>query len=246
MSDQAITIIEPTVLDQERVKLLSNYHAQDHLAKWMAFDKRQSKNVEVIYYPAAWRLYELSLRYGDANFSCEIAYMDAEKDFVIIKARLYLGASYEASPKKAEAYKQGRLTELDRVETKAKARAARDFGIGTEHALDMDDLEAGSVEGGAESPKVKVVNSDKPSSVQPSSDLAKTPLGQRMLRAKAVGYIVGSTPEELKASWEIQIKQIFGELLSEEELSKSANLARINGSIESHIRLNGKAAVAAK
>jgi hypothetical protein len=89
--------------------------------------------------------------------------MDIEKDFVIVKARLYLGAAYDLSPKKAEAHKQGHLTELDRVETKAKARAARDFGIGTEHALDMDDLEAGAVEGSVEAPKVRVVNADKSS-----------------------------------------------------------------------------------
>ncbi len=34
--------------------------------------------------------------------------------------------------------KQGLLSELDKVETKAKARAARDYGIGTKYALDFD------------------------------------------------------------------------------------------------------------
>lgn len=134
-------------LEQERKALLSTYHPHDHLAKWVAFDKRSGRNMEVVYYPAAWRLYELSLRYTNANFSSDIIHMDAEKDFVIVRARLYLGADYASSVKKAEAYKQGKLTELDKVETKAKARAARDFGIGTEHALDMDDLEAASVPG---------------------------------------------------------------------------------------------------
>ncbi len=34
---------------------------------------------------------------------------------------------------------QGSLSSLDKIETGAKARAARDFGIGTEYALDMEE-----------------------------------------------------------------------------------------------------------
>ncbi len=113
------------------------------MASWAANDRGKSRTVN--YYPAAWRLYELSLRYPFANFSSEIVHINPEKNFVVVRARLYLGPSYEDSPKKAEAYKQGPLSELDKVETKAKARAARDFGIGTEHALDMDDAEADAV-----------------------------------------------------------------------------------------------------
>jgi hypothetical protein len=130
---------ELQVYDKQRLALLEEYKPGEHLMQWTAFDKRANRSQTVTYYPAAWRLYELSLRYPTANFSSDIIHMDAERDFVIVRARLYLGADYTSSEKKAEAYKQGRLTELDRVETKAKARAARDFGIGTEHALDLDD-----------------------------------------------------------------------------------------------------------
>ena len=82
--------------------------------------------------------------------------MDLEKDFVVVRARLYLGTNYETSPKRAEAHKQGKLTELDKVETRAKA--VRDFGVGTEHALDMDDDEASLVE--------PVVSSNTPHAVK--------------------------------------------------------------------------------
>lgn len=131
--------------EAERLRLLTNYHAQDHLARWNAYDKQAGKNREVVYYPAVWRLYELNLRYPIANFDCDIVHMDAEKDFCIVRARLYLGTDFAVSPKRAVAHKQGKLSELDKVETKAMARAARNFGVGTEHALDMDDLEADSV-----------------------------------------------------------------------------------------------------
>ncbi len=135
--------------EQERLTLLANYHPHDHLAKWLAFDKNLNRKTEVVYYPAAWRLYELNLRYPLANMESEIVHMNEEKDFVIVRARLYLGPDYQASPKRAQAFKQGKLSELDRVETKAKARAARDFGIGTEHALDMDEAESVAAAGEA-------------------------------------------------------------------------------------------------
>lgn len=162
MAEQALVIFTPEA-EKERLTLLANYHPQDHLAKWLAFDKASGRKVEVVYYPAAWRLYELNLRYPLANFDCEIVHMNEEKDFVIVRARLYLGADYQASPKRAQAYKQGKLSELDRVETKAKARAARDFGIGTEHALDMDEAESDAVNSErASGAKVNVVEADKP------------------------------------------------------------------------------------
>lgn len=148
--------------EQERLNLLKDYRPHDHIASWKANDRGTNRTVN--YYPAAWRLYELSLRYPFANFSSEIVHKDSEKNFVVVRVRLYLGPSYEDSPKKAEAHKQGPLSELDKVETKAKARCARDFGIGTEHALDMDDAEADAVN---DAPVVigngrKVVEADQP------------------------------------------------------------------------------------
>ncbi len=42
--------------------------------------------------------------------------------------------------------KQGTFAQLDKIETAAKARAARDFGISTELALDMEDEDNGNGE----------------------------------------------------------------------------------------------------
>jgi hypothetical protein len=116
---------------EQRKTSLEAYNPSEHLISI----NKSGKNI--LYYPAAWRLFELSLRYSNANFSSEIIHMDVERNMVIVKCKLYIGASYEASEKKAEAFKQGKLSELDKVETAAKARCARDFGIGTEYALDM-------------------------------------------------------------------------------------------------------------
>ena len=109
-----------------------DYNAHDHLIKIRGKDGQQKD-----YLPAAWRLYELNLRYPNANFSSELLLLDVERNLVVVKCRLYLGANYEASDKKTEALKSGSLSTLDKVETAAKARCARDFGISTELALDM-------------------------------------------------------------------------------------------------------------
>lgn len=99
------------------------------------------------YYPASWRLYELSLKYPNANFSSEVLFFDVEKNTCLVKVRLYLGADHELSDKKAEAHKSGPYTSLDKVETAAMARAARNFGVGTEYALEFEaeDMAPGAV-----------------------------------------------------------------------------------------------------
>jgi len=109
------------------------YNPREHLVKIRSKDGAMKD-----YYPAAWRLYELTLRYPNANFSSEIMLLDIERNLVVVKCRLYLGASYEQSEKKTEALKSGPLSTLDKVETAAKARCARDFGISTELALETD------------------------------------------------------------------------------------------------------------
>ena len=119
--------------ETQRLAALEAFNPKDHLIQ--VGKDRQGK--ATMYYPAAWRLYELNLRYPNANFKSEIIYHNEEKGTVIVKAYLYLGKDYESSDKKAEAMKQGNISSLDKVETAAKARAARDFGIGTEYALDM-------------------------------------------------------------------------------------------------------------
>ncbi len=114
----------------------NGYNPHDHLITIRAKDGSQKP-----YLPAAWRLYELTLRYPNANFSSEIMLLDVDRNLVVVKCRLYLGASYEQSDKKTEAMKSGPLSSLDKVETAAKARCARDFGVSTELALDITDLE---------------------------------------------------------------------------------------------------------
>jgi hypothetical protein len=129
-------------------QITKGYNPRDHLVKITGKDGRQKD-----YYPAAWRLYELNLRYPNANFSSDIVHMDIERDFVLVKCRLYLGPDYALSEKKTEAMKQGRLSTTDKVETAAKARCARDFGISTELALETDlDSEMEPVEEGRMAP----------------------------------------------------------------------------------------------
>lgn len=149
-----------------RLKRLAEYDASKHINEWEKFDKLQNQKVTIRYYPAAWRLFELHLRYPYANFSSEIYLCDRESDIVVVKCHLYLGPSYELSPKKAEAYKQGRLSMLDKIETAAKARCARDFGIGTEHALDIEDAEIGDYTPGEEP---RATNNKPSASRQPAT-----------------------------------------------------------------------------
>jgi hypothetical protein len=118
---------------EERLQALKDYEPTKHLVKIRAKDGTLKD-----YYPAAWRLYELTLRYPNANFASELISFNVEQNVCIVKVRLFLGASYELSDKKAEAMKSGPLSSLDKVETAAKARAARDFGISVEDALEMD------------------------------------------------------------------------------------------------------------
>ena len=118
----------------ERLQALETYNPKKHLIKIRAKDGTLKD-----YLPAAWRLYELNLRYPDANFTSEIVFLDCERDLAVVKCRLFLGPDFETSSRKTEALKSGKLSQLDKVETAAKARCARDIGIGTEYALDLDD-----------------------------------------------------------------------------------------------------------
>lgn len=113
-----------------------SYNPRDHLVQI------RTKEGLKDYYPAAWRLYELNMRYPNANFRSEIIHMDVERNFVIVKCTLYLGnGDPDLASRKTEALKQGLLSQLDKVETAAKARCARDLGISTELALDFEDGE---------------------------------------------------------------------------------------------------------
>lgn len=120
--------------DEQRKAILEAYTPADHLIT-VGTNKDRTP---VLYYPAAWRLYELRLRHPNFTLEAEIVHMDTESGLVIVKAIGYDGVDYASSNLKGTALKQGRLNELDKVETKAKSRVARDIGIGTEYALDMD------------------------------------------------------------------------------------------------------------
>jgi hypothetical protein len=125
--------------ETQRIALLQQYNPHAHILQWTAFNKQKNRSEVVNYYPASWRLYELNLKYPTAKFDIDIIHMDVERDFCIVRARLFTGDTFESSPRRAVAHKQGKLTQLDKVETQAKARAARDLGISTELALDIDD-----------------------------------------------------------------------------------------------------------
>src|SRR6266704_852679 len=105
--------------DEQRAKALEEYNPREHLIE-VAKDKKGP----VFYYPAAWRLYELRLRYPFFTLEAEIIHMDEEKGTVIVKAIGYDGFDYASSNLKGTALKQGPLKELDKVETKAKSRMA--------------------------------------------------------------------------------------------------------------------------
>ncbi len=109
----------------------NGYSAKDHL---ITISTKQGPRQ---YLPANWRLYELAQKYAAANFSSEILISDLDRDFCVVKVKLYLGPDYDLSERKVESLKQGKLSELDKVETGAMARAARNFGISTEYALDF-------------------------------------------------------------------------------------------------------------
>jgi hypothetical protein len=110
-----------------------SYNAHEHLIQIKGRDGQQKE-----YYPAAWRLYELRYRYPHITIESEIVHLDQEHNFVIVKAVIYDGKTYEESSLRASSMKQGLLSALDKVETAAKARAARDAGVSTELALDSE------------------------------------------------------------------------------------------------------------
>jgi len=120
--------------DEQRLQALEQYNPADHFITI----RSKKTGTETQYYPASWRLYELRLHYPHITIESEILHLDQEHNFVIVKAWIFDGRTYAESDHRASGTKQGLLSELDRVETAAKARAARDIGIGTEYALDVE------------------------------------------------------------------------------------------------------------
>lgn len=113
----------------------NSYNARDHL---VTISTKQGPKP---YLPAAWRLYELNLKFPDANFTSEAFFIDVERDLCAVKVRLFLGPDFDLASKKTESMKSGPFSALDKVETACKARCARDFGISTELALDIEEAQ---------------------------------------------------------------------------------------------------------
>src|SRR5436305_5952411 len=121
--------------DEQRLQALEAYNPQEYLITI----RSKKTGTETQYYPASWRLYELRLKFPHITIESEIILLDVEHNLVIIKAWIFDGKTYAESERRASGTKQGSLSALDKVETAAKARASRDFGIGTELALDFED-----------------------------------------------------------------------------------------------------------
>ncbi len=136
--------------------------------------------------------------------------LDVERNLVVVKCRLYLGASYEQSEKKTEAMKSGPLSSLDKVETAAKARCARDFGISTELALEWDEDSATS----------EATNN--------AEELAAT-VKSLQLEAKSVGLASN------KEQWMAFKRQVLGASVVNANL-QSHQIAQLRGAIEAHKR----------
>ena|SRR5579872_4124425 len=87
--------------DEQRLKALEAYDPREHL---IAVGKNKD-NSPVLYYPAAWRLYELRLRHPHFTLEAEIAHMNEETGAIIIKAIGYDGLDYATSTLKGMAFK---------------------------------------------------------------------------------------------------------------------------------------------
>lgn len=168
--------------EAQRLAQLEKYNPHDHILQWMAFNRQKNQSELVNFYPASWRLYELNLKWPTAKFDIDFIHMDYEKDFCIVRARLYIGDTYETSQRRAVSHKQGKISQLDKVETQAKARAARDMGISTELALDMDDSQPGQVVGTVvtaeftPAPQYDVVETDEPPRQLPAPEAQSQPM----------------------------------------------------------------------
>ncbi len=202
--------------DEQRAKALEEYNPREHLIE-VAKDKKGP----VYYYPAAWRLYELRLRYPFFTLEAEIIHMDEEKGTVIVKAIGYDGFDYASSNLKGTALKQGPLKDLDKVETKAKSRVARDIGIGTEYALDMESDETGATQRTRQNGAASSLSSE------PVPDARQSLAVQKML-ATAKNRVASLGKEWNAIRAEAKLAEIADDELTVQQI------ATINGVITTH------------
>lgn len=189
--------------DEQRLQSLEQYNAYEHLVEI----RDKQGNIKK-YYPAAWRLYELRLKFPHITIESEIVHMDVEHNMVVVKAWIFDGKTYGDSERRASAYKQGLFSALDKVETAAKARASRDFGISTELALDMDEEVVGALSNGG-------------STLQPEA------LEAIKAEVKTLGLAHNAQ------QWQAWKKKVLGRDLPDNRLS-DAHIGKLNAAIEQH------------
>jgi hypothetical protein len=213
--------------NQQHALPITPYHAHDHLIKIKTKDGPKD------YYPAAWRLYELNLRYEEANFSSDLLLMDVERDLAVVKCRLYLGPDYQMSHKKTEALKSGSLSQLDQVETAAKAECARDFGCGTEYALVyIDDPE-----------RIDAPSSADPMTAHPVEQSLEQPAQTNnnghapvhTIEAVQAAFVAAShiPPAHLAEQWAVLKANVLGAAVTDQDLS-DGQLAQLHQAVLEH------------
>jgi hypothetical protein len=214
----------------------NNYNAHDHLMKIRAKDGTMKD-----YLPANWRLYELRLRHPHITLESEIVHMDEEHNLVIVKAWIFDGKTYAESEQRASAYKQGQLSALDKVETAAKARAARDFGVSTELALDSEPEEDLDTLASTRAAKSKQNgNVSKPTEAPKVDEAAArrfiNPLKMKALKA---GFIAGSSDAELIKAWHEAKRSVFLREVADAEMIGSEELrVQMRDAIDRHVQVN--------
>ncbi|MDQ2905442.1 MAG: hypothetical protein M3Y81_18090 [Chloroflexota bacterium] len=221
-----------TTLTVAGVPTPTNYNPKDHLITI------QTKQGPTLYYPAPWRLYELRLRYPHASVEAEIVHLNTDADLVIVKARIFDGADYDMSQHKATALKQGSVKELDKVETKAKARAARDFGIGTEYALDFDSGESGEDDLAIVPSTLahSTVVESTPPAVASAPATASLALDLQQVKDRALAARIATD----KKTWRAFVTSTLKQDVPDEQFTR-AQIALLNGTIEQGLRTTAKA-----
>jgi hypothetical protein len=212
---------------QQHTPPTTPYRAHDHLIKIKTKDGPKD------YYPAAWRLYELHLRFEEANFSSDLLLMDAERDLAVVKCRLYLGPDYQMSHKKTEALKSGPLSQLDQVESAAKAECARDFGCGTEYALVfIDDHELMDVPSSPDPLTAHPVEQSPERPAQASND-GHAPV--HTIEAMQAAFAAASHihPAHLAEQWAVLKASVLGASVADQDLSDE-QLARLHRAVLEH------------
>jgi hypothetical protein len=213
--------------DEQRLKALEAYNPTEHL-----ISVGQNKDrTPVLYYPAAWRLYELRLRHPHFTLECEIVHMDEEKGTVIVKAIGYDGLDYASSNLKGTALKQGKVNELDKVETKAMSRVARNIGIGTEYALDFDDEDTSSTTPQGNSGRSQNATSNHTNNQNATTGAASQSNNKAQQNTTNLSDIptvqkLRESAKTLNLTWDTVIAEAFERPINQGKITKDALIAK--------------------